>query len=171
MTTASVQFCDDSAPNPMKSLLLSLSLLAAVLLPSCEVLDTGYSTGSYYGGGYVSRPSYYNTYDSDYYNYGYAGRPYDGGYYRSGRYYNRAGVYCPPEQYHKHNHSSHSSSNRSSSAIKLIRGNDGDHPNRPEGYHSKEWYKQRGYDLKDYTHKHRDGEVHKGDDKHKKHKH
>jgi hypothetical protein len=160
----------------MKFPLLSLSLLTAVLLPSCEVMDTGYSTGSYYGGGgYVSRPAYYNTYDSDYYNYGYAGRPYDGGYYRSGRYYNRYGVYCPPEQYHKH--SSHSSSNHSGSAIKLIRGNDGDHPNRPEGYHSKEWYKQRGYDLSDYTHKHRDGEVHKGgdkkkdDDKNKKHKH
>ena len=153
----------------MKSSLLLLSLLTVALLPSCEVMDTGYSTGSYYGGGgYVNRPTYYNTYDSDYYDYGYAGRPYGGGYYRGGRYYNGSGVYCPPENYH--NHSSHSSSRSSSgSAIKLIRGNDGDHPNRPEGYHSKEWYQKRGYDLSDYTHKHRDGEVHKGDDK--KHKH
>jgi hypothetical protein len=43
--------------------------------------------------------------------------------------------------------------------LKLVGGSDGDHPNRPQGAHNKEWYQKRGYDLKDYKVKDEDGHV------------
>ena len=138
----------------MKMLLFPLPVLIAILLPSCEVPGGG----SYYGGGGYSGGGYSQPY---YDGYGHGGRPYyGGGNYRGGHYYN--------DHHSNDNHSNNS--NRKGSEIKLIRGRDGDHPTRPTGYHTKDWYKHRGYDLSDYTHKHEDGKVHKGDDKDKKHK-
>lgn len=158
----------------MKTSLGFLALFAVLALPSCEEYAAGgYDSGSYYGGGgsysTAYRPTYYRpSYAGSYYSddYAYASRPYYGNaYYGGSRYHSRSAAYCEPERGH--------SSNHSDNRIKLIRGNDGDHPNRPQGYHPESWYKNRGYDLTDYAHKHTDGKVHKGDDddKHHHHKH
>ena len=47
--------------------------------------------------------------------------------------------------------------------VKLTAGRQDDKPNRPEGYHTREWYERRGYNLNLYKHKHEDsGKTHEG---------
>lgn len=48
--------------------------------------------------------------------------------------------------------------------VKLTAGQQRNKPNRPEGYHTREWYERRGYNLNLYKHKHEDsGKTHEGD--------
>jgi hypothetical protein len=65
--------------------------------------------------------------------------------------------------------SSCSCSCRSSDAIKLIGGSQRGKGTRPSGWHKREWFERRGYDLENYTHRHRDGSVHRG--RHVGHRH
>lgn len=145
--------------------LLCLSLSTVIFLPSCEVLSDGGGggyTGPYYGsgGGSYSRGYYDN-------GYGYSrpayGNAYYGNSYNRGRYYND-GRNHDHDHDHDNDHRGSSSNNRGNShndeKIKLIGGRDSDKPNRPENYHSVDWYKNRGYNLSDYKHKHEDGDVH-----------
>lgn len=159
----------------MKLLLILFPIVAALMLPSCiETLDTGYGGGGYGGGGYGGG-GYGGGYSSGY------SRPYQpSGYYNNGYYPNR----YPDRRYydndHDHDHSSHSGGDGKvdSDKIKLIGGHDPRKPNRPDGYHSADWYRKNGYDLRKYTIKDDEGDVrkahssssHHDDDKKKKHR-
>jgi hypothetical protein len=150
--------------------LLILSLIASCMLPSCVPVDPYYgsSVSTSYG---VSTGTMYRSYPS--YG-GYGGSYYSPGYSSYGHSYtHRACGSCgynpcrcsSHRQYaSSHNHSSH---NHSSSKpkdghgrITLLRGSDGDHSNRPQGSHPKEWYQKRGYDLKEYKYKDEAGHTH-----------
>ena len=142
----------------MKLSFVHLPFLAvfAFVLPSCVDLDTGGYGGGYdggYSGGYSG--SYYRP---NYYNSGYGYRDYND----RNRYY--------------YNDRDRDRDRDDDKKIKLIGGNDGRHPNRPEGYHTEEWYRDNGYKLSKYNYKDEHGTVkknvptnHKDDDK--KHKH
>ncbi len=138
----------------MKSLAPLLALLSLLLLPSCVDLGTSY-VSSGYGSGY------------DYDDYGYGTRSYSRPYY--------GGSYYGSSDYYDHDHGSSSRSSNSKrdndEKLRLVRGSDGDHDTRPSGYHTKDWYEHRGYDLHKYTYKDEDGDVkHKAhDDDKKKH--
>ena len=109
--------------------------LAATGLASCVSTDP-YSYGpSYYDSGYYSRP--YNSY---YYGSGY---------------------------YHDHDHDDHHDNHHrgNDEKYKLVGGSQRNKPDRPEGWHTAEWYKQRGYNVHNYTVKDKDGDV-----VHKQHK-
>jgi hypothetical protein len=142
-----------------------LAPLIALTLPSCVDLDTG----GYYGGGGSSYGGGYSGggYGSSYYRPGYSS--YRPSYY-GGSYYNRPDYYKYDHDDHKHS----SSSKKDDDKIRLIGGSQPGKPNRPEGNHTADWYRKRGYDLSEYKHKHEDGTVHKGrnydDDKKKKKK-
>lgn len=145
---------------PMKLLLLLRFLLLAAVaacgLSSCVGVD-GYPAAYYdddgYAGGYDYAPrTYYHS--PSYYSAGYGYSRYR---------YNRD---CDDN----HSHSS-SRSNDDDRKIKLVGGNDGRHGSRPEGWHSVEWFKDRGYNLNKYSHKHEDGDVHKGTSAHRSSKH
>ncbi len=150
--------------------------LATFLLASCMVYDDPYygGYGGGYGDGYVSS-SYQSTpyYNRPSYGGGYYNRPYYGGGYHG---YTcsrcRRNPCCCPRNggYYGHNHDDHdrdhrsssgsskktssSSSNRSPSGqLKNEQGNllyrySGGGRGAPEGNHTKDWYAQRGYDLK-----------------------
>ncbi len=153
----------------MKLRLLALPLLAALLLPSCVELDSGYGYTSYSRGygvaedDYSYRPSYYSR---PYYgNSSYYSRPYYGNsssysrpYYGNSSYYGGSThAYYPPV---RTNHDHHEEDER----IRLTGGGDGRHDNRPNGFHSKDWFEDRGYNLHRYNYKDEDGDV-----KHKAH--
>ncbi len=163
----------------MKTRLVSLvrllpALVALAVLSSCVVVDDPYYSGTY------SRP--YDTYSSDYYYApGYRPSYYSSigyHYYSGGRYYRT----CP--SCHSHPcRCSHRSSNvrwlshdrdwdrshgrsdrdrdndRRGNDMKLVRYRQDDHSNLPRGYHSADWYKKRGYSLKQNTYVQRDGDV------------
>jgi hypothetical protein len=147
----------------MKSLASLLALFSLLCLPSCVDLGSSYSSASYgrsYGSGY--------DYDEYGYGSGYGTRSYTRPYY-GGSYYGSSDYHSS----HDHGSSSRSSSSKRSSdeKIRLVRGSDGDHDTRPSGYHSKDWYKSRGYDLHKYTYKDEDGDVkHKAHGNDKKHR-
>jgi hypothetical protein len=132
---------------------------------------SGYEGSDSYSG-YSSRPFFSGSVGS-YYSTGYA-RPYYPSSYSYGgggpRYY-RGGF----DHYdHDHNHSSnrdydrgdrgrgYSSSNNnnrsSGDAIRLVKVRDGSYGNLPEGYHSKEYFKNRGISLSKNVYETRDGE-------------
>ena len=143
----------------MKLIPACLSLLIVFTLPSCIDTYSGYGGGGY-GGGFD--------------NVGYSTPYYRGnnnypGYYGGGGYYNNRSnsANCDHDD---HNHSTKKNTKDRNDEIRLVRGNDGDHSTRPTGYHSKEWYKERGYDLHKYTYKDEDGDVkHKAHSSNKKH--
>ena len=152
--------------HPLLRPLLAASALAA--LPSCETIpgqyggyDGGYSDGPGYSS-YQSRPAYYGG-GGSYYGGGYS-QPYYGG----SRYYNNGNYY---DNNHDHDHDDHrsSSSSRNSSSsssnkkssdndIRLVKVRDGTRGDIPEGYHSKEWYQQRGISLSKNTYETREGD-------------
>jgi hypothetical protein len=143
---------------------ISLAVAAACGLSSCVTTD--YYSGSYYGGGYYDRsPSYgYSSYSPSYYHGSSYSRCSRCGYNpcRCSSHSSHSG--------HDHDdhddHDDHKEGSRSDSKIRLLgTGSDG-----PKGYHNKEWYEKRGYDVDDHKHVHRDGTVHKGDDDDKKKK-
>ena len=172
-------------PIPAR-LLLAACVLPA--LPSCEVVPgqyggtpygSGYRDSSPVYSGYDSYDSGYSSYSSrpfvtgsvgSYYSTGYA-RPYYPGSYGYGgggpRYYR--GGYDRYDHNHSSNHNydrgdrgrgySNNNNNRSSSeAIRLVKARDGSSGNLPEGYHSKEYFKNRGISLSKNVYETRDGD-------------
>ncbi len=172
--------------TPHSLRLLCLSVLC-LFLKSCIPVDPYYSQVGYSRPSTVYRSSpsystrsYYD--DSDYltpgYSSGYRGSSYTGyGYghstYRSTchscgynpcrcsthAYSSRSRTSSSHDHDHDHKPSRSSGSSNSSNRIKLLGGGDGDHSNKPDGYHSREWYQKRGYDLKEYKYKKEDGDV------------
>lgn len=173
----SVHTLPTQTPKDMSAAFLRFvsGALAALFLASCVAYDDpyyggysgGYSSSYYqstpsYGSSYYSRPSY----GSSYYN-----RPYYGGGYSS---YTcsrcrRNPCSCSRGSHYGHSHHDHdhyrrssSSSSRSSSSssnrspsgqLKNDKGNllyrySGGGRGAPEGNHTKDWYSERGYDLK-----------------------
>lgn len=147
--------------------LLCLSISAGVLLSSCEVPGPGGYSGPYYGGGGgggggYSRATYSEGYETS--------RPYGNAYY-GGR-YNNGGRYVDRDHDRDHddhrggwsNNNSNNNNNRHDNdddrKVKLIRGHEDDKPNRPDNYHTVDWYHDHGYNLHDYAHKDEDGDVH-----------
>jgi hypothetical protein len=162
---------------------LALAVLAVAGVSSCTVYEGagyyggGYSNGGSYGGGYYGGTSYaggyygggsYTDWDTDYYayhppvyrsyvTYSAAWPYYYGGRYYSYRWWNddRYRNYCHDhgrnyDQYRKR---------RSSEEIKLVRYRGEDRGRLPTGYHSDQWYKDRGYSLKGNTYRERDGDL------------
>jgi hypothetical protein len=144
-------------------------LLAVFTLASCVALDDPYYGG--YGSGYSGySSSYYQSspshYDRPVYGGGYYNRPYYGGSGYACSRCRRNPCACSHGQSHYgHDHdyrrsSSSSSSSRSSSSnrsasgqLKNEKGNllyrySGGGRGAPEGNHTKDWYSERGYDLK-----------------------
>jgi hypothetical protein len=152
--------------HPLLRPLLAAGALAA--LSSCEGIPGQYGD---YGGGYNDGPGY-SSYQSrpgfagggGYYGGGYARPVYGSPYYGGSRYYNNRNDYD-----HDHGHDNYrssgssrssSSSNKKSSGndIRLVKVRDGTRGDIPEGYHSKEWYQQRGISLSKNTYETRDGD-------------
>ena len=125
--------------------------IAASTLSSCVYLDD-------YGPPYSSyhRAPSSTTYHTS--SFGYGGRSYYGGRpYYGGRYYDY-------HRGHGHYHKSHHDDR-----IKLTGGSQKGKPNRPTGYHSRDWYEKRGYNLSNYKHKHeKSGKTHEGKNYRKK---
>lgn len=139
---------------------LGLASLALSGLVSCIAYDSyGYSPG-YYDDGYYSETYYRpaSSYGSSYY-------------YRSGHRCSICG-YDPCRCSHRSS-SHHHDDDDDDRKIKLFGGSQRGKPDRPEGWHSVDWYKSRGYNLKNYSYKDDDGDVHrsggskKKDDEHK----
>lgn len=131
-------------PYLKRSLTTCAAALAALALSSCYVDNPG---GPPYNSGYRSSPSYgsYSQYPS-----AYGGRPY----YRDSH-YDRGHDDHYNDRYRRSN----------DERIKLTGGGQGGKPNRPDGYHTKDWYEKRGYDLDRYKHQHEDsGRSHAGED-------
>ena len=161
-----------------------LAVCTVIALPSCVSIPGEYGGGGYggssYGGGGYGGSSYdddpgYSSYQSRPSSYGGGG----GGYYGSGysrnssygnSYYGGGSRYDDNHDGHDHdsNHrSSNSSRSRSSSSnrsrsndgdIRLVKVRDGTRGNIPEGYHSKEWYQNRGISVSKNTYETRDGD-------------
>ena len=147
-------------------ILLPLGIMA--VLPSCEVAPGQYG-GSGYSSGYDSSSNYYSNYSSQpiygsaggYYSSGYS-RPYYNSSYGGPRYYRD----YDRNNYSRYDNHRHSSSSRSSSssnrsqeeAIRLVKVRDGSGGNVPQGYHSKEYFKNRGISLSKNTYETRDGD-------------
>lgn len=145
--------------------LLAASALA--VLPSCVGVpgDYGGSNGGFDDGlgysSYQSRPGFAG--GGGYYGGGYA-RPYYGAPFPGGpRYYNDRNDY---DHDHDRDNRRSSSSSRSSGSnnrssdndIRLVKVRDGTRGDIPEGYHSKEWYQQRGISLSKNTYETREGD-------------
>jgi len=152
---------------------LVLAAFAAAGMSSCTVYDDGYyangprPAGGYYGGGYVGG-GYYDDWYDDYYDYhpvafrSYVTYSAAWPHYYGGRYYsyrwwddNRYRNYCHD---HGSNHNRYRK-RRSSEEIKLVRYRGEDRGRLPSGYHSDQWYKDRGYSLKENTYRDRDGDL------------
>jgi hypothetical protein len=112
------------------------------------------SVGSYYSTGYA-RPYYPGSY-------GYGGggpRYYRGGYDRYDHHYNHSSNHSSNHDYDRGRSYSSSNHNRSSGdAIRLVKVRDGSYGNLPEGYHSKEYFKNRGLSLSQNVYETRDGD-------------
>ena len=155
-----------------------LAICTVIALPSCVSIPGEYGGGGYGGGGYGGS-SYdddpgYSSYQSRPSSYGGGGGYYGSGYSRSSSYgnsyYGRGSRYDDNHDGHDHdsNHrSSNSSRSRSSSSnrsrsndedIRLVKVRDGTRGNIPEGYHSKEWYQNRGISVSKNTYETRDGD-------------
>ena len=143
---------------------LLLAALAAAGFSACTVYDGGY----YAGGGYYSGGGYYDEWYDDYYDYhppmyrSYVTYAPGWPYYYGGRYYayrwwddDRYRHYCHD---HGGNHDRYRK-RRSSEEIKLVRYHGEDRGRLPTGYHSQQWYKDRGYSLKGNTYRERDGDL------------
>ena len=164
-------------------------LLAAVAvssgLASCTVYEEGYygggprygggpvyGGGPYYGGGPVNGGGYgygYDDWNDEYYSYhpaaysGYVSYSTRCPYYYGGRYYSYR--WWDDDRYsnYRHDHGSNHSQyrhRRSDEELKLVRYRQEDRGQLPTGYHSKEWYKDRGISLKENTYRDREGELH-----------
>ena len=131
---------------------IAAAALSALTLSSC----VDYSGAPYGGGGsYAPRPPSRS--------YGYRAPAYGGP--RPYRNYGYGDPYYGGSSYHNYNRHRGQNDDR----IKLTGGAQRGKPNRPEGYHSREWYEKRGYDLDQYKHKHQDsGRTHAGEDYRKK---
>ncbi len=152
-------------------------LLAAVAvgsgLASCTVYDDGYygggpryGGGPYYGGGYGY---VYDDWNDDYYSYhpaaysGYVSYSTRYPYYYGGRYYSYRWWDDDRYSHYRHDHGSNYQRyrhHRSDEELKLVRYRQEDRGQLPTGYHSKEWYKDRGISLKENTYRDREGELH-----------
>jgi len=149
--------------NSLLKFVLRPALAAGVALAftSCETYSEGYGdpggySGGYYsgGGGYVSRPYY--------------GSGYGGGYYSSDYYRRNGGRYDRND--HRNDHNDHRNDNHrgndnrksgggSDNDLRLTKYREGAKPgDLPSGYHSKEWYKDRGYSLNKNNYVTRDGD-------------
>ena len=132
-------------------------------------VEGGYVDNGYAGGGYYYGDRYYQDewYD-DYYDYhppvyrSYVTYSAAWPYYYGGRYYsyrwwndNRYRDYCHD---HGSNHRRYSK-RRSSDELKLVRYHGPDRGRLPTGYHSEQWYKDRGYSMKKNTYRERDGDL------------
>lgn len=158
------------------SIRLALAALAAASFVSCTVYDDRYyeggpppgggyvaAGGGYYDGGYAGGEWYDDYYDyhppiyRSYVTYGaawpyfYGGRYYSYAWWNDNRYRN----YCHD---HGSNHSRYRK-RRSSEEIKLVRYRGEDRGRLPTGYHSQQWYKDRGYSLKENTYREKDGDL------------
>ena len=158
------------------SIRLALAALAAASFASCTVYDDRYyaegpnygggyvaSGGGYYDGGYAGGEWYDDYYDfhppiyRSYVTYGaawphfYGGRYYSYAWWNDNRYRN----YCHD---HGSNHSRYSK-RRSGEEMKLVRYRGDDRGRLPTGYHSQQWYKDRGYSLKNNTYREKDGDL------------
>lgn len=167
--------------SPLKLAFRSaLALGAALAFTSCETYPAGYGDapiadpggyaggGGYYsgGGGYASRPYY--------------GSGYGGGYYSSDYYRRNGGRYDRNDNYyrgndHRYDHDNDHRNDRnndhrndrgndnrksgSDNDIRLTKYREGGKPSDlPSGYHSKDWYQQRGYSLSKNNYQSRDGD-------------
>lgn len=148
---------------------LALAACAAVLFPACVVYDDypgsggGYVSAGYSSGGYYDDYGY-----SDDYYYGYHPPTYRSyvtystvsPYYYGGRYYSHRWWDEPRYRHyrydHSHNHRTYRK-HRSSNEIRMIRNQQGGRS--PQGYHSRDWYKDRGYSLKRNSYIDRSGET------------
>lgn len=164
---------DRTMNTPLLILLprLALAALAAVGFSSCTVYDDGYyGGGPRYGGGYVATGvGYgYDDWNDEYYDYhpptysGYVTYATRWPHYYGGRYYSYR--WWDDDRYgrYRHDHGSNRDRyrhRRSSEEMKLVRYRGPQRGELPSGYHSKEWYRDRGISLKDNTFRERDGEV------------
>ncbi len=134
------------------ALLRGAACMAAAVLTSCIATDPyGYGSydNAYYGGG----------------GGGYGSRPYYGsGYYGSG-YSHGSGYRCsvcghnPCTCSHRGHDDRHDHGGHDDATYRLSGGSQRGKPNRPEGSHSADWYRKRGYNLHNYTVKNDDGDV------------
>jgi hypothetical protein len=151
---------------------LTFAALVGVGLASCTVYDESYySEGPRYAGGYAGAgygPGYYDDWGAEYYDYhppmyrSYVSYSSYAPYYYGGRYYNyrwwdddRYRNYCHD---HGSNHDRYRK-RRSGEEMKLVRYRGPERGDLPSGYHSKEWYRDRGYSLKDNTYREEDGDL------------
>jgi hypothetical protein len=156
-----------SSDSPLARLLLAV--LAAAALSSCTVYEGGYyAEGPAYAGGGYYNGGYYDEWSDDYYDYhppiyrSYVTYAPGWPYYYGGRYYayrwwddDRYRDYCHD---HGRNHDRYRK-RRSSEEMKLVRYHGEDRGRLPSGYHSDQWYKDRGYSLKGNTYRERDGDL------------
>lgn len=155
-------------PAYTRCLRLLLVLFTAAGFTSCMVYEGGgyYADGPYYGGGGYS---YDDEWGDDFY-YGYYPPAYRSyvtwsaawPYYYGGRYYSyrwwddhRYRNYC----YDHGSNRSHYRKRRSSEEMKLVRYRGPDRGRLPRGYHSEQWYRDRGYSMKSNTYRERDGDL------------
>ncbi|MFN0130161.1 MAG: hypothetical protein ACKV19_26140 [Verrucomicrobiales bacterium] len=168
--------------NPISAfcLRLLLVLFTAVGFTSCMVYEGGgyYADGPYYeGGGYYADAPYYGgggyAYDDDWgddYYYGYYPPAYRSyvtysaawPYYYGGRYYSYR--WWDDDQYRHYcydhgSNGSHYRKRRSSEEMKLVRYHGPERGRLPTGYHSEQWYRDRGYSVKTNTYRERDGDL------------
>jgi hypothetical protein len=156
--------------KPTAALIVRCSALLTLLLSltSCLMVDPYGPTTSYYddgygygGGGYYSRPSYYGGgYGS---GYGYSS------YSSYGNSYCSVCHHCPCTCSHSHTTTHRSSSSSDEGRIHLLKGSDGDHSNRPDGAHSRDWFEKRGYDVDQYKWQKSDGSTHGRDQNNRGH--
>lgn len=160
--------------------LLFAACLIAVL-PSCTGIPGEYGGTSYggYDSGYSSYGDGYSGYSSRpvYGGGGYGGGYYGGGYsqpyyprYRSPHYsHDDHGHYTTQHSSSRydydrgrssgsHSSGSHSNSRSGGEAIRLVKVRDGTRGNVPQGYHSKEYFKNRGISLSKNVYETRDGD-------------
>ncbi len=171
-----------------RGLAISLFAGALFLLSSCSSYDNWGAYGDSYGGGYRSAEPWYDIGRSHtsgrtgsvclrcHYNpcrcrsdygarYGYLNSGYGYGSYYGGR------GYRDHRDNHDHKKSSSSKKNKSSKdgKYKLTGSNVG--RGHPKNYHTLDWYKGRGYNVKDFTLKDEGGKTYKsGSSSHKKNK-
>jgi hypothetical protein len=171
----------------LKSLIirLTLILLSVFTFSSCVVTETSYSR-SYYDEPEYERPYYGDPYYGNRgYGYGrgyydhhttvvvcrscgynpcrcghrssYSHRGHDHSYNHGRRHYDRDDNDSLRRAY-RDKISSRSSESRSQEKIRLTDYNQKkSHGNLPDGYHSREWFEKRGYDLKKNSYKNQDG--------------
>jgi hypothetical protein len=166
--------------------LLRLGLAIGVIcaLPSCEVYGPypgggyvsdgyapAYASGGYASRGYVSDGDYYDDgyddWDTDYYSYyppaypGYVSYSLAYPHYYGGRYYSYRWWNDDHYRSYRHDHRDNRrrhTAHRNSDELKIVRTSRGGRT--PQGYHSREWYQDRGYNLRGTTFRDRDGDLH-----------